>query len=67
MRSKRLTDREFFTMIELEYMQTEDRVDKALKNLLDSEYFQLLMQLRPKESGISCGERREYGDKECEN
>ena len=53
MRSKRLTDREFFTMIELEYMQTEDRVDKALKNLLDSEYFQLLMQLRPKESGIS--------------
>lgn len=67
MRSKRLTDREFFTMIELEYMQTEDRVDKALKNLLDSEYFQPLMQLRPKESGISYGERREYGDKECEN
>lgn len=67
MRGKRLTDREFFTMIELEYMQTEDRIDKALKNLLDSEYFQPLMQLRPKESGISCGERREYGDKECEN
>ena len=27
-----------------EYMQTEDRIDKAAKKLLDSEYFKLMMQ-----------------------
>ena len=43
-RGKRLTDKESQMMMFREYMQTEDRIDKAAKKLLDSEYFKLMMQ-----------------------
>lgn len=43
-RGKRLTDKESQMMMFLEYMQTEDRIDKAVKKLLDSELFKLTMQ-----------------------
>lgn len=43
-RGKRLTDKESQMMMFREYMQTEDRIDKAVKKLLDSELFKLTMQ-----------------------
>lgn len=43
-RGKRLTDKESQIMMLREYMQTEDRIDKAVKKLLDSELFKLTMQ-----------------------
>lgn len=43
-RSKRLTDKESKIMMFLEYVQTEERIDKAVKKLLDSEYFKLMTQ-----------------------
>lgn len=43
-RSKRLTDKESKIMMFLEYVQTEERIDKAFKKLLDSEYFKLMTQ-----------------------
>ena len=43
-RSKRLTDKESNIMMFLEYVQAEERIDKAVKKLLDSEYFKLMTQ-----------------------
>ena len=43
-RGKRLTDKEAQIMMLREYMQTENKIDKAFKKLLDSEYFKLRMQ-----------------------
>ena len=43
-RSKRLTDKESKIMMFLEYVQTENKIDKAFKKLLDSEYFKLMTQ-----------------------
>ena len=43
-RSKRLTDKESQMMMFLEYVQTEERIDKEVKKLLDSEYFKRMMQ-----------------------
>lgn len=42
--SKRLTDKESEIMMFLEYAQTEERIDKVVKKLLDSEYFKLMTQ-----------------------
>ena len=43
-RSKRLTDKESQMMMFLEYVQTESKIDKAFKKILDSEYFKLMTQ-----------------------
>lgn len=43
-RSKRLTDKESNIMMFLEYVQAEERIDKTVKKLLDSEYFKLMTQ-----------------------
>ena len=43
-RSKRLTDKEFQMMMFLEYVQTESKIDKAFKKILDSEYFKRMTQ-----------------------
>ena len=43
-RSRRLTDKESKIMMFLEYVQTENKIDKAFKKLLDSEYFKLMTQ-----------------------
>ena len=43
-RSKRLTDKESKIMMFLEYVQTEERIDKEVKKLLDSEYFKRMTQ-----------------------
>ena len=43
-RGKRLTDKESQIMMLREYMQTENKIDKAFKKLLDSEYFKLMTQ-----------------------
>ena len=43
-RSKRLTDKESKIMMFLEYVQTEERIDKEIKKLLDSEYFKRMTQ-----------------------
>ena len=43
-RGKRLTNKESQIMMLREYMQTEDRIDKAVKKLFDSELFKLTMQ-----------------------
>ena len=42
--SKRLTDKESEIMMFLEYAQTEERIDKVVKKLLNSEYFKLMTQ-----------------------
>ncbi len=44
-RGKRLTDKESQTMMFLEYVQTENKIDKAFKKFLDSEYFKRMTQL----------------------
>lgn len=44
-RGKRLTDKESRMMMFRECMQTEDKIDKAVKKLLDGEYFKEMMQL----------------------
>ena len=43
-RSKRLTDKESKMMMFLEYVQTESKIDKAFKKILDSEYFKRMTQ-----------------------
>ena len=43
-RSKRLTDKESQMMMFLEYVQTESKIDKAFKKILDSEYFKRMTQ-----------------------
>ena len=43
-RSKRLTDKESKIMMFLEYVQTESKIDKAFKKILDSEYFKRMTQ-----------------------
>ena len=43
-RSKRLTDKESKIMMFLEYVHTEERIDKEVKKLLDSEYFKRMTQ-----------------------
>ena len=43
-RGKRLTDKGSQIMMLREYTQTEDRINKAVKKLLDSELFKLTMQ-----------------------
>lgn len=43
-RGRRLTDKEFQRMIHSEYMQTEDRIDKEVKKLLEDEAFRRIMQ-----------------------
>ena len=43
-RSKRLTDKESQMMMFLEYAQTESKIDKAFKKILDSEYFKRMTQ-----------------------
>lgn len=47
-RGKRLTDKESQRMINTEYMQTEEKIDKSFKELLDNEYFKRIMQLNDK-------------------
>ena len=43
-RSKRLTDKESQMMMFLEYVQTESKIDKSFKKILDSEYFKRMTQ-----------------------
>ena len=43
-RSKKLTDKESQMMMFLEYVQTESKIDKAFKKILDSEYFKRMTQ-----------------------
>ena len=43
-RSKRLTDKDSQMMMFLEYVQTESKIDKAFKKILDSEYFKRMTQ-----------------------
>lgn len=43
-RSKRLADKESKIMMFLKCMQSKDRIDKAVKKFLDSEYFKLMTQ-----------------------